>query len=93
MHDVCQSGRNSTKGGRRLRALELADEAGLLDRTSDENGHDEMSSRVTMGRQRLSELLHKCKHVALLLRLEIGEDEVLATTFFAGEAALFEDVG
>ena len=40
-----------------------------------------------------SETANVAEDVALLLRLEVGEDEVLAVDFFAGEAALLEHVG
>ena len=46
-----------------------------------------------MAVHRGSETTDVAEDVAFLLRLEVGEDEVLAVDFFAGEAAFLEDVG
>lgn len=53
-------------------------------------------SRVTARRWYVEiplEAQHVAEYVALLLRLQVGEDEVLAADLFASEAALLQDVG
>ena len=49
--------------------------------------------RMPEQRKRSLEGFHVAEDIALLLRLEVGKDEVLAPDLFLSEAAFFEDAG